>query len=184
MGEHKRGRRTYLNDFQRDADGKYRYHGAYYRYHGGDTERKRFTRTLWLYTALAVISLTAGALLMPADGIGRSLYVLLPLAAEIGTLGSAVYASGRLTAHGDPVRGYIYERTVKKLPNRCMASAVCAAIGAVATLVFLLVSGEGTLWRTAVYGASKLLVCALSLYLFRFVKQSEWDAQTETDVSA
>ena len=48
----------------------------------------------------------------------------------------------RLTAAGEPLRAYIHEQTVLKLPGSCTLAAVLAGITAAAQLVQLAVSRQ------------------------------------------
>ena len=69
---------------------------------------------------------------LPAvEGLGRSAFVLLPYLVEMGGLAAVGWALCRITAGGDPLRAYVYEATVLKIPRR----AWVAMIGAAATLV-------------------------------------------------
>ena len=61
----------------------------------------------------------------------NSVYVLLPYAVQMAAALSTVWAYGRMARGGNPLREYIYESTVLKLPLRggltgCFA-LVCAA---------------------------------------------------------
>ena len=126
----KKGRRAYLNDFQKNGAGGYVYKGDLYQYTDGEKKRKKDLLTLWVWYAGAVIfGIMAGCL--PVEGLGRSAFVLLPYLVEMGGLAAVGWALCRITAGGDPLRAYVYEATVLKIPRR----AWVAMIGAAATLV-------------------------------------------------
>ena len=58
----KRGRRSYLDDFQRDVNGEYQYRGAHYRY-AGTMEYQTLRRSLWLCCGFGTaLVLAAGCL--------------------------------------------------------------------------------------------------------------------------
>ena len=68
----------------------------------------------------------------------------MPSANMAGLL-AAVYAGYllvRLTAAGEPLRAYLHEQTVQKLPGSCLLAAVFAAITAAAQLVQLALEGQ------------------------------------------
>ena len=126
----KKGRRAYLNDFQKNGAGGYVYKGDLYRYTAGEKQRKKDLLLLWVWYAFAVVfAIAAGCL--PAEGLGRSAFVLLPYLVEVGGLAAVGWALCRITAGGELLRAYVYEATVLKIPRR----AWVAMIGAAATLV-------------------------------------------------
>ena len=72
----KRGRRSYLDDFQRDVNGEYQYRGAHYRY-AGTMEYRTLRRSLWLCCGFGTaLVLAAGCL--PGATAGAAWYVTLP----------------------------------------------------------------------------------------------------------
>lgn len=136
----KKGRRAYLNDFQKNGAGGYVYKGDLYRYTAGEKQRKKDLLLLWVWYASAVIvAIAAGCL--PAEGLGRSALVLLPYLVEVGGLAAVGWALCRITAGGELLRAYVYESSVLKINRRTWV----AMIGAAATLVggIVFVSWQG-----------------------------------------
>lgn len=80
---------------------------------------------------LAPLFLASWPAALPVEGLGRSAFVLLPYLVEMGGLAAVGWALCRITAGGDPLRAYVYEATVLKIPRR----AWVAMIGAAATLI-------------------------------------------------
>lgn len=123
-------RRAYLDDFKKTQEGQYRYEGAMYQCTLEEKERKKTMRLLGL-SACGVLALTLAAGCVPSAGMQNSVYVLLPYAVQMAAALSTVWAYGRMARGGNPLREYIYESTVQKLPLRgaltgCLAF-VCAA---------------------------------------------------------
>ena len=120
-------KRAYLDDFEKDLNGNYQYRGAHYHYKGTKS-RGRALAWLWVLCGGA----TAYA----------PVWLLLPYMAGLLAAGYAVYLLVRLTAAGEPLRAYIHEQTVLKLPGSCTLAAVLAGITAAAQLVQLAVSRQ------------------------------------------
>ena len=139
----KRGGRGYLNDFERDLTGRYHYRGKMYHYRG-TLPRQRVLGLLWAGAAVAqVLLLAAGCL--DGQGLRRCFYVLLPYVAAFVANVSVCWALGRLTAGGDPLREYVYQASVAKLPMRSMLTAVFSAAAALMCLVHILLNGAAAL---------------------------------------
>ena len=133
-------KRAYLDDFEKDLSGNYQYRGAHYHY-AGEQPRSKALAGLWaLCGGGAVLVVAAG--LVPGATASAPFWLLLPYMAGLLAAVYAVYLLVRLTASGDPLRAYIHEQTVKKLPGSCMLAAVLAAITAAAQLVQLALAGQ------------------------------------------
>ena len=166
----RRGRRAYLNDFERDLTGSYHYRGAHYRY-AGSLPRGRALARLWglsLFTLAALL----GAGLLDGPGLGRCFYVLIPYAAACVGAVSVVYTVGRLTANGDPLREYVLEQTARKLPVRGGLTRLLAALSAVGGVVFILSSGPN--WERVVFVLLCAAAFAAQLALGRQMKDMDW----------
>ena len=125
-GEKKRqGRRAHLNDFYRDVAGNYVYTGTCYVCRAADGERAALLRRLWLLTAVMAAAVVAGGCIS-APGMSRCFYVLLPYMIALVAAISCLWTIGELTGGGDPLRQYVHDATVLKLPGRAMVSAVAA----------------------------------------------------------
>lgn len=139
MAQQERKGKEYLNDFRKDLNGNYQYTGAYDRY-CGTMPRKKALALLWLLCGAAVAALAAAGF-VPAPGAMGRFYVLLPYSIALVAQISAVWALARLTAGGDPLRRYVREQTVAKMPLRCGISAAFAAVAAVGECVDLFSHG-------------------------------------------
>ncbi|MGM9537966.1 MAG: hypothetical protein ACI3VN_06500, partial [Candidatus Onthomonas sp.] len=154
MEEKKRqGRRSYLNDFQQNAAGEYLYTGAHYTFVEQGKNRRRFLTELWLLCGVALAAAVAGGCI-PGSGMDQCFYVMLPYAAGLVGAISLCWGLGRLTAGGDPLRAYVYEQTVEKLPGRAMVTAVMAGLTLLGSLVRLILSGfSGKVWGSLLFFA-------------------------------
>lgn len=140
-------KRAYLDDFEKDLNGNYQYRGAHYRYAGEQPRGKAMARLWALCGGGAVLVAAAG--FVPGATARAPFWLLLPYMAGLLAAVYAVYLLVRLTAGGDPLRAYIHEQTVQKLPSACMLAAVLAAVTAAAQLVQLALVGQNLPARLA-----------------------------------
>ena len=92
MAEEKkrRGRRAYLEDFQKTATGEYVYTGKLHYYETQGLERRQALLRLWLLTgAIAAAVVVSGC--VPAAGMSNTFYVLLPYAGALLSAASVVW---------------------------------------------------------------------------------------------
>ena len=90
-----------------------------------EKSRKRLLLELWgLGTAGTICLLLSGFL--PLRSFRGCFYVLLPYMIALVAAISCLWTIGELTGGGDPLRQYVLDATVLKLPGRAMVSAVAA----------------------------------------------------------
>ena len=118
-------RHSKLEYFQRNAAGEYIYTGKHMSYVSTEKSRKRLLLELWgLGTAGTICLLLSGFL--PLRSFRGCFYVLLPYMIALVAAISCLWTIGELTGGGDPLRQYVHDATVLKLPGRAMVSAVAA----------------------------------------------------------
>ena len=118
-------RHSKLEYFQRNAAGEYIYTGKHMSYVSTEKSRKRLLLELWgLGTAGTICLLLSGFL--PLRSFRGCFYVLLPYMIALVAVISCLWTIGELTGGGDPLRQYVHDATVLKLPGRAMVSAVAA----------------------------------------------------------
>lgn len=118
-------RHSKLEYFQRNAAGEYIYTGKHMSYVSTEKSRKRLLLEMWgLGTAGTICLLLSGFL--PLRSFRGCFYVLLPYMIALVAAISCLWTIGELTGGGDPLRQYVHDATVLKLPGRAMVSAVAA----------------------------------------------------------
>lgn len=172
----KRRGRAYLNDFERDLTGSYQYRGNHYRY-AGSLPRNKALAGLWGLSVFALAALL-GAGLLDGPGLGRCGYVLIPYAIACVGAVSVVYTVGRLTANGDPLREYVLEQTVHKLPVRGGVTRIFAALSAVGGVVFAVTSGPN--WERVAFVLLCTAAFAAQLALRRMMRDMDWQKMAST----
>lgn len=133
-------KRAYLDDFEKDLNGNYQYRGAHY-YYKGAKSRGRALAGLWVLCGGGA-ALVVAAGLVPGATAYAPVWLLLPYMAGLLAAVYAVYLLVRLTAGGEPLRAYIHEQTVLKLPGSCTLAAALAGITVAAQLVQLAVNRQ------------------------------------------
>ena len=136
----KRGKGSYLNDFEKSQDGGYVYVGK--TWHADAAARRRILVKLW---ALQVCMLLAAFLpgFVTTAGLLNTFYVIIPYVFWLISDFALAYTLGNVTFGGNPLRDYIYERSVKQYRIRTMFPLAGAALTAFALLIFLLRGGSG-----------------------------------------
>lgn len=174
-GPKRKKRRAYLDDFHRDLNGEYHYEGRHVRY-CGVVPRRKFLLRLWLLTGGGA-ALLLGCGCMPGATTGAPVYAALPFMLALVMMGLCVYALARAAAGGDPMRLYVYEQTVKRLPARYMLAAVLAGVSAVGHGAWLAAAErEFFVWNAAFLAAS-VLAAACSFCAFVLVQRTEFELQ-------
>lgn len=146
----KRGRRAYLQYFTPTLNG-YEYTGPVCRCQNPPEERKRL---LWQQggccAVMAAATVTVGS--VPAPGTGNCFYVLLPYLWVLVAVILTCWAFGQLASGGEPMRRYVYDRSLSKIPIRLgftMAGAVLTLAGEM--LYLLIGADDGELWAAALF---------------------------------
>lgn len=167
-------KKDHLKDFIPDQNGGYSYQGERYRFAKGGAALAALRKRLWLAGILSSAAVLAGGCI-PAPGMGNCAYLLLPYAAEMGAVGSVIWALARLQAGEYPLRGYIYQATILALPGRCVAAVIAAAVGAAGELLYLMLHGSGGHpAAAALYLLLKAASAGAALWLRRSVGTGAW----------
>ncbi len=129
-----------LEYFQRNAAGEYIYTGKHMSYVSAEKSRKRLLLELWGLGTAGTACLLAGGFL-PIRSFRGCIYVLLPYVIALIAAISCLWTVGELTGGGEPMRQYIYDATVLKLPDRAMVSAVAALSCILGEIVSCILNG-------------------------------------------
>ncbi len=177
MSEGKRGwkgRRAYLDDFQKTASGEYVYTGVLHHYEGKGMSRGKALAVLWALSAvMAVTAVVPGC--VTAVGMQNTIYVLLPYMGSLMSTVSVIWAMCRLAAGGDPLRDYVYRATVGQARLRSLLTAGFTAAALVGSLVCMILHGVGDMLPgTIVFWVCELLLLGCALLWLRVMNQLRW----------
>lgn len=175
MAEHrKKERRTYLNDFQADDSGTYSYQGAYYVRQGDRKTLLREAAELWGGCAiLAGATIINGCI--PAPGMGNCFYVLLPYMVQLLAAVSAALAVCRMRAGRSPLREYVYQASVQKLPFRSGLAAVCAGITVAGEGIYVVIHGtDGKTGSAVLFFLMEIAAVMAAVTVYRCIRKMKW----------
>ena len=172
----KKKKRAYLDDFERDLNGKYQYRGAHYRY-AGEHPHSRVLALLWLFCGGGA-ALTVGAGALPGATAHAPVYLLLPYMAALVLALYAVVLLVRLTRGGVRLRAYVHEQTAQKLPSFCRVTAVLCAVAAVGQGAAVFAADTQRLMSTCgIFILFELLSCAAFAAAARLLKRMPWEKE-------
>ena len=133
----RRGKRSYLRDFQANDSGEYEYRGKLWKTALEAAEYRAVRRRYTLCAGLALL-LTIAAGCFPAGVMEAQLYVLLPYVIALVLEARLLLAAYRLyfEQHEEGVlRDYIYERSADRIPRETETAAGFAIITLAANLI-------------------------------------------------
>lgn len=170
-----RGRRAKVEHIARNEKGEYIYTGGYYLFEEG---RFSWRGALAIRLGLASVMMAANVAcgFITAPGLQNTFYVNLPYAAALIAAALVVWAAGRIAWWGNPLREYIYQKTVEALPKRCIVAAVFDALMLLGVVVYLILHGLGTVSATGtvLHFVLPLLSLGCALILRRFERSQLW----------
>lgn len=172
----KRGRRAYLQYFTPTQNG-YEYTGPVCRCLNPPQERKRL---LWQQGGCCVVMaaavIVAGCI--PAPGTANCFYVLLPYLWVLAAVILTCWAFVQLAGGGEPLRRYVYDRSLPRLPVRLGFTAAGAAM-ALAGEVFYLLNGadDGQLWAAALFAVCQGSILTAAFAMRRLCAQMRYEVE-------
>lgn len=168
----KKGRRAYLEDFRQDINGEFVYEGDRYTLEGGNPGKVR--ARLWIFSGLLAAACVLGGCL-PARCMINCVYCILPYVGELIGVFTLLWAMVKLTKAGDELRGYVYEKSVGTLPQRSFVAALFAALGAIGTMLYVILNGLDTPVYTAAYFVLKIIETAAAWLIHKTVLALKWN---------
>ena len=184
----KKGRRAYLDDIHRTADGKFIYTGPCFAYDEEANLRANVLLKLWLLVLPAIAAcVVSGCFTTPF--MRDTWYTIGPFGFEFVSVGSAVWAICRITANGNILREYVRKQMFGALPMRCWLAVGFAGIGMIGATVFIIVHGtsvatqSGELvdqtFQSVAYLCLKAVVIVCCVFLARYAPSVEWKETAE-----
>lgn len=175
----KKGRRAYLEDIHRTADGSYVYTGPCFEYDAEVNTRGSVLLRLWLLL-LPALAASVISTCFNVPFMRDTWYTIAPYAFELTSIGAAVWAAGRITANGTILREYVRRQTFGALPVRCWLAVGFAGAGVAGAAAFMLAHGvQGEPFRCAAYLALKAVVIVCCAFTARFAPSVAWSETAE-----
>lgn len=145
------GKDGYLQNFEKSREGGYVYTGELWQ--ADEVERCKILTRLWVLCAGQLLAAILPGFFTTA-GFSGSFYVILPYVFWLISACYLAYLLGRMTFGGNPLRGYVYERSVARYIPCAGAASFGAALTALGLLLFFVRGGTGQ-------GGALCLVCCL-----------------------
>ena len=174
----KKKHRAYLDSFQKNEKGTYEYTGNVYQFQGTkdqENELRRELLKLWgLCTVLMGCLITAGCISAP--GMDNCFYVLLPYTAALMAGISEFWALCRLTSGSDPLKEYVYESSVVKMPGRAVLTVSCIGMSMIGELVYICFHGIGEMMACfCIFVVMNFLAAASAILMRRQIQGMTWE---------
>lgn len=139
-GSKKQKKRDYLHDFKQSAGGSYVYTGV--TWHADPVLWRRMFVKLWVLQAVMLLCVCLPGFLTTA-GLLNTFYVIIPYVFWFISNIVLTYTLGSITFGGNPLRDYIYQRSVTQYALRTAFPLAGAALTAFSLTVFLIRGGSG-----------------------------------------
>ena len=165
-------RRAYLDDFRKTQNGDYQYEGSRYACELSEKEWKKKS-TAMAAAGIAVILLTIAAGCVPSVGLQGSIFVLLPYAVQLAAACSLAWACARLLGKEYPLREYVYQQTVCKIPLRSGVCIAAAGVSVIGELIELTRHSNEILFSIP-FLLIEVVMGAATLELLKNVKKYTW----------
>lgn len=165
-------RRAYLDDFRKTQNGDYQYEGSRYACELSEKEWKKQS-TAMAAAGIAVILLTIAAGCVPSVGLQGSIFVLLPYAVQLAAACSLAWACARLLSKEYPLREYVYQQTVCKIPLRSSVCIAATGVSVIGELIELTRHSDKILFSIP-FLLIEVVIGAATLVLLKSVKKRMW----------
>lgn len=139
-GQKKLDKKSYLHDFEKNPDGGYVYAGKVW--HADPVLRRRMLVKLWVLQAVMLLVVLLPGFVTTA-GLLNTFYVIIPYVFWLISDFILAYTLGSITFGGNPLRDYIYTRSITQYTVRAAFPLAGALLTALALLAFLLRGGGG-----------------------------------------
>lgn len=166
-----KNRRSYLNDFKLQDDGKYKYEGAIYKMDESKITYKK-ARNLVVFGSLITFVLELIAGLVKADGAMDTIYVTIPYVLSMIFVILLAYKCISLYFSRYPLYEYEYKGSVEKFTIYSTISLILLIATLIGELVYIIFNGINKyVAGTIIFIICILLAGMMDYMLLRFVKQ-------------
>lgn len=184
----KKGRRAYLEDIHRTADGRFIYTGPCFEYDEEFNTRSSVVARLWLMLLPAVAACVGGGCFV-TPFMRDTWYTIGPYGFEFALMGTVLWAVCRITGNGKILREYVRKQTFGALPLRCWLAAGFAGIGLIGAVVYIIAHGTGMTtqagefvdktFESVAYLCLKAAVIVSCIFIARYSNAVKWSETAE-----
>lgn len=174
--EHRRRRKTHLDQHVKDVSGDYHYIGDWYAPAGGSKTLQPF-----LILTFLLIAAVIGSGCVNTPGLRDTWYVILPFLLEAALLFFLVWRAIKLLTRDARLKAYDYERVVPGLPQLLSAQCAAALLAGLCAGVEIALHGmNGQTAENVLYLLLKAAAAALALLSRRSIQSVTWVRESAT----
>lgn len=152
MGKQKKwGKNGYIRDFHRAPGGGYIYEGKYM-YANNAMLKSLYVRLAIIQASMIIAAIVPG--FATKAGLLNSFYVIIPYVLWVIAVLVMTYKTVCMFSGGNPMRSYVYERSVAAYAPCAYVSSAGAAFTLLGMIVFLVRGGKGD-------GAAVCIICCI-----------------------
>ncbi len=164
-------RKSHLNDFKMNAEGKYIYTGAVYTLQN----HKQAGVRLGLLTAFAFLSVISSGFINAA-GLNNTFYVIIPYILEVVCLFTLCWNTVRLLWARGKFREYVYSPVKNRIPSASLALGIFAGLGFICSVLFMVLHGfETKPVQCIIYLILKAADITLAIIIYKYFPTLIWE---------
>lgn len=170
-------RKEYLNDFQRDLNGRYVYMGQHMVFEGNDSAWRKDNLILWACCLVPAILIIIVGVLPGAGLIGKAL-LLIPYALMLISLFIVIWKMVRFSYSSGRMRQYVHSQTVAVIP---VYSLIMAGLGtaSVICMIIALIAGlyKENVFAVILYFVTGISFAAGGFCISKILKRENWTVE-------
>ncbi|MGN0204875.1 MAG: hypothetical protein ACI4BB_10050 [Coprococcus sp.] len=171
-----RGRRkTYVDDYRINENGEYEYQGVRYQWNISEAEGRRLLLQLRLMGPLIFIFiLLAGCI--PSPGVNHWPFLMIAYLVGLVVSLSLWILLWQMCGEKSPMRGYVYDETVEKLPFRILLTAVFTIASILGEVVYVILYGtEGKAFGAVLFIILEIMALICTMYTWKRFQTVKWE---------
>ncbi|MBP3892374.1 MAG: hypothetical protein J6D29_09385 [Solobacterium sp.] len=166
--------KAYLNDFKLNEKGEYEYRGTKHAFHTPSFSYAQARNRLLLYTTI-MLGCAFGIGLFPAAGTTNTMYVVIPYTVCLVCCSIFLFRFVSFLMAKDPIRDYLYKKTVVRFPIYLNIIQITAIIALVMEGVYLILHGfNNMVVATLFYCLGLVGVILFSYAWLKFFHTLKW----------
>ena len=173
-----RNRRGYLDNYVKGMDGRYIYTGEYMKFLGTAVAKRAMDVQIIVTASLVFVLLVASSFTLAGD-MSRSIYVVIPYVLEVIIGFFLIWYTYKFEHGGNPMKKYIYDKVAGKLPVFGIFTTIAAGLGAVLSVVFMLVNKPEQTMLTLgiIYAVIKAAQAVVGIFFSAAFRKGKWELE-------
>lgn len=171
-----RGRRkAYVDDYKINENGEYEYQGARYQWNISEAEGRRlFFQFRLMGPLIFIFILLAGCI--PSPGVNHWPFLMIAYLVGLVVSISLWILLWQMCGEKSPMRGYVYDETVEKLPFRILLTVVLTIASILGEAVYVILYGtEGKAVGAVLFIILEIMALICTLYTRKRFQMIKWE---------